>query len=229
MRSGVAGARRGRSGHSGFRCVAGGIPDYAEAFINRGNAYNEMLECDLAIRTFTCIPRPAARRRLIIASVATPQQKGGGKPIVALPNPFYQADLGGAVMSDAEPLLVNASAENGFLAGVRLDRRGDLAADDGGLSAARRQPAGRDRQQGNLQKLLRLCRKYDTVLAVDECYARDLHRRPAAGRARSLARDRRNRGRESVPQPRGIPLAVEAVERGGPALRLRRGRSQVWP
>ena len=32
----------------------------------------------------------------IISTVATPQEKGGGKPIVALPNPFYQAYLGGA-------------------------------------------------------------------------------------------------------------------------------------
>src|SRR4030081_1812848 len=31
----------------------------------------------------------------IIATVATPQQKAGGKPIVALPNPFYTAYLGG--------------------------------------------------------------------------------------------------------------------------------------
>ena len=41
--------------------------------------------------------------------------EGGGKPIVALPNPFYQAYLGGAVLSGAEPLLVNANAETGFL------------------------------------------------------------------------------------------------------------------
>ena len=34
---------------------------------------------------------------------------------MALPNPFYQAYLGGAVLSGAEPLLVNANAENGFL------------------------------------------------------------------------------------------------------------------
>ena len=34
---------------------------------------------------------------------------------MALPNPFYQAYLGGAVLSGAEPLLVNANAETGFL------------------------------------------------------------------------------------------------------------------
>ncbi|TBR30259.1 MAG: aminotransferase class I/II-fold pyridoxal phosphate-dependent enzyme, partial [Reyranella sp.] len=51
----------------------------------------------------------------IISTVATPQEKAGAKPIVALPNPFYQAYLGGAVLSGGEPLLVNAEAANGFL------------------------------------------------------------------------------------------------------------------
>ena len=51
----------------------------------------------------------------IISTVATLQTKNGQKPIVALPNPFYQAYLGGAVLSGAEPLLVNAPQSNGFL------------------------------------------------------------------------------------------------------------------
>ena len=82
----------------------------------------------------------------IIATVATPQQKGGAKPIVALPNPFYQAYLGGAVLSGAEPLLVNAPASNGFLPDYRQPRRGDLEAADGRLSLLAGQSAGRDRR-----------------------------------------------------------------------------------
>src|SRR5256885_1184898 len=35
----------------------------------------------------------------IISTVATPPAKNGQKPVVALPNPFYQAYLGGAVLS----------------------------------------------------------------------------------------------------------------------------------
>jgi N-succinyldiaminopimelate aminotransferase len=107
----------------------------------------------------------------IIASVATPQQKGGGKPIVALPNPFYQAYLGGAVMSGAEPLLVNASAENGFLPEFdKIDaavwQRMTVV-----YLCSPANPQGAIASKEYLQKLLRLCRKHDTVLAVDECYA----------------------------------------------------------
>lgn len=107
----------------------------------------------------------------IISSVATPQQKGGGKPIVALPNPFYQAYLGGAVMSGAEPLLVNAPQSNGFLpAFERLDeatwKRITVV-----YLCSPANPQGAIASIDYLQKLLRLCRKHDAVLAVDECYA----------------------------------------------------------
>ena len=108
----------------------------------------------------------------IIATVATPQQKGGGKPIVALPNPFYQAYLGGAVMSGAEPLLVNAPRVERLPA--RLSTRLDEATWQRMTVVYLCSPAnpqGAIASKDYLKKLLRLCRKHDTVLAVDECYA----------------------------------------------------------
>ncbi len=107
----------------------------------------------------------------IVSTVATPQQKAGGKPIVALPNPFYQAYLGGAVLSGAEPLLVNADAGNGFLPDyLSLDRATwDRMAVVYLCSPAN--PQGAIADIGYLQKLLAKCREHDTVLAVDECYA----------------------------------------------------------
>jgi aspartate/methionine/tyrosine aminotransferase len=107
----------------------------------------------------------------IIATVATPQEKGGAKPIVALPNPFYQAYLGGAVLSGAEPLLVDAPASNGFLP----DYEGLDEATWKRLTVvylcSPANPQGAIASKDYLKTLLRLCRKHDTVLAVDECYA----------------------------------------------------------
>ncbi|HEY6980432.1 aminotransferase class I/II-fold pyridoxal phosphate-dependent enzyme [Reyranella sp.] len=107
----------------------------------------------------------------IISTVATPHQKGGDKPVVALPNPFYQAYLGGAVLSGAEPLLVNANASNGFLP----DYEGLDEATWRRLSVvylcSPANPQGAIAGMDYLQKLIRLCRKHDAVLAVDECYA----------------------------------------------------------
>ena len=117
----------------------------------------------------------------IIATVATPQQKGGGKPVVALPNPFYQAYLGGAVLSGAEPLLVNADAATGFLPDF-------LSIDEATWQrmavvylCSPANPQGAIASLDYLQKLLALCRKHDAVLAVDECYAEIYTGQPPVG------------------------------------------------
>ena len=107
----------------------------------------------------------------IISSVATPQLKAGAKPIVALPNPFYQAYLGGAVMSGAEPLLVNAPQSNGFLPDFESLDEATWKRISVVYLCSPANPQGAIASIDYLQKLLRLCRKHDAVLAVDECYA----------------------------------------------------------
>jgi N-succinyldiaminopimelate aminotransferase len=107
----------------------------------------------------------------IIATVATPQQKSGAKPIVALPNPFYQAYLGGAVLSGAEPLLVNAPASNGFLPDYESLDESTWKRLTVVYLCSPANPQGAIASKDYLKALLRLCRKHDTVLAVDECYA----------------------------------------------------------
>ena len=107
----------------------------------------------------------------IISTVATPQQKGGGKPIVALPNPFYQAYLGGAVLSGGEPLLVNAEASNGFLPDYESLDEATWQRLSVVYLCSPANPQGAIAGKDYIRKLLQLCRKYDTVLAVDECYA----------------------------------------------------------
>jgi N-succinyldiaminopimelate aminotransferase len=107
----------------------------------------------------------------IISSVATPQQKAGAKPIVALPNPFYQAYLGGAVMSGAEPLLVNAPQSNGFLPDYESLDEATWKRITVVYLCSPANPQGAIAGMDYLKRLIRLCRKYDAVLAVDECYA----------------------------------------------------------
>ena len=107
----------------------------------------------------------------VISTVATPQHKGGGKPVVALPNPFYQAYLGGAVLSGAEPLLVNAGADNGYLPDFDSIDAATWQRMSVVYLCSPANPQGAIASLAYLQNLLRLCRKYDAVLAVDECYA----------------------------------------------------------
>src|SRR5579871_1674345 len=44
-----------------------------------------------------------------------PKAKAGGRPIVAMPNPFYQVYAAAALGANAEPLYVPATAAGGFL------------------------------------------------------------------------------------------------------------------
>jgi aspartate/methionine/tyrosine aminotransferase len=107
----------------------------------------------------------------IISTVTTPQTKNGQKPVVALPNPFYQAYLGGAVLSGAEPLLVNAPQSNGFLPDYDAIDEATWQRITVVYLCSPANPQGAIASKAYLQSLLRLCRKYDAVLAVDECYA----------------------------------------------------------
>src|SRR6185312_13822361 len=84
----------------------------------------------------------------IISTVATPQTKNGQKPIVALPNPFYQAYLGGAVLSGAEPLLVNAPQSNGFLPDYASLDEATCGGSPWSISARRPIRRGRSRASG---------------------------------------------------------------------------------
>lgn len=119
-----------------------------------------------------CHPTAGSKEGVyVIATIATPQEKGGGKPIVALPNPFYQAYLGGAVLSGAEPLLVNANADNGFLPEFDKIDEATWKRMSVVYLCSPANPQGAIASREYLQNLLGLCRKYDAVLALDECYA----------------------------------------------------------
>ena len=117
----------------------------------------------------------------IISTVATPQQKAGAKPVVALPNPFYQAYLGGAVLSGAEPLLVNANAETGFLPDFDAVDEATWKRMSVVYLCSPANPQGAIAGIDYLQKLLAKCREHDAVLAVDECYAEIYTREPPPG------------------------------------------------
>ena len=117
----------------------------------------------------------------IIATVATPPHKGGAKPIVALPNPFYQAYLGGAVLSGAEPLLVDAPQSNGFLPDYESLDEATWKRMTVVYLCSPANPQGAIASKDYLQNLLSLCRKHDAVLAVDECYAEIYTDKPPVG------------------------------------------------
>jgi aspartate/methionine/tyrosine aminotransferase len=117
----------------------------------------------------------------VIATVATPQGRESDKPVISIPNPFYQAYLGGAVLAGAEPYFANADASTGFLPDFRRisDELWQRMAVFYLCSPAN--PQGAMASMAYLQELIALCRRHDTVLALDECYAEIYNDAPPVG------------------------------------------------
>lgn len=118
------------------------------------------------------VPVSGTREALFLAALAaTPARRKGRKPVVLMPNPFYQTYLGAALAAGAEPVFLPALPENGHLP--------DLAAVDAGLLertalayyCTPANPQGAVASRGALEAAVRLARRYGFVLASDECYS----------------------------------------------------------
>lgn len=107
----------------------------------------------------------------MLSQVVTPESKGGARPAVLMPNPFYNVYLGGAVVAGAEPVLLPVTAETNHLP--------DLDALDGDLLdrtvafflCSPSNPQGSAASLAYLTKALQLARHHDFLLIMDECYS----------------------------------------------------------
>ena len=122
------------------------------------------------------------REALFMAALlAVPEQKAGAKPIVLMPNPFYQVYVGAAAMARAETVLLPAGPETGF--------QPDFASLDPAILertalAYLNSPANPQGSIADLEMLesaIELARRYDFVLAVDECYSEIYTAEPPPG------------------------------------------------
>jgi aspartate/methionine/tyrosine aminotransferase len=118
------------------------------------------------------VPVPGSREGLFFATLATvPMAGGAATPLVLVPSPGYHVYASAAVAAGAEPLLVPATAENGFVpdyAGLGADilERTALA-----FLCSPSNPQGAVAGLEQLCELLALARRHRFVLVLDECYA----------------------------------------------------------
>lgn len=100
-----------------------------------------------------------------------PEEKAGGQPIIAMPNPFYQVYAASALAYGAEPLYVPALAETGFLpdyAGLppaTLDRVAAV------YICSPSNPEGAAATPAYWDTLFALAERHDFIVLADECYA----------------------------------------------------------
>ncbi|WP_417819333.1 aminotransferase class I/II-fold pyridoxal phosphate-dependent enzyme [Terasakiella sp.] len=97
--------------------------------------------------------------------------KGEEKPLVLVPNPFYQVYVGAAVMNEATPVYLPAGPENGFMPDL------DAVSDETWTKTtllflcSPGNPQGMVADIDYLRHALSLARKHDFTLLMDECYA----------------------------------------------------------
>jgi N-succinyldiaminopimelate aminotransferase len=100
-----------------------------------------------------------------------PQTKAGQRPIVAMPNPFYQCYAAAALSSGAEPLYVPSLKDNGFLPDFAGLPDAMLARMAAVYVCSPSNPEGAVANDAYWQTLFALAEKYDFVVLADECYA----------------------------------------------------------
>ena len=116
-------------------------------------------------------------REALFSFVQAVVSTGGtqSKPVVAMPNPFYQIYEGAALLAGAEPVFLNTTGGNRFQPDLdavpaEIWKRCEIL-----FLCSPGNPTGAVLSLEFLRHALKLAEKYDFVVASDECYA-DLYR-----------------------------------------------------
>ena len=95
----------------------------------------------------------------------------GPKPLVAMPNPFYQIYEGAAFLAGAEPYFLNTLDENGFLPDFDAVPDEVWARCQLLYICSPGNPTGAVINEAGLRHLIGLAQQFDFVIASDECYS----------------------------------------------------------
>ena len=120
------------------------------------------------------LPLNGSREGLFHATLTAARLAGaskGERPAILLPNPFYAVYAAAAEAAGAEPVLVDASREDGFLPCFEKLPADLLARTVAAFHASPANPQGAVADLDRLEGLVRLARGYGFLLFSDECYS----------------------------------------------------------
>ena len=143
-----------------------------------------------------------------------PESKAGQRPIVAMPNPFYQVYAAAALASGAEPLYVPALEANGFLPDYAACRTRCWSGMAAVYVCSPSNPEGAVADEAYWQTLFALAERHDFIVLADECYADIWFDAPPVC---ALPARFAPVGRLFAPADLSFP--VQALRPAGPALR----------
>ncbi|MEO5335406.1 MAG: aminotransferase class I/II-fold pyridoxal phosphate-dependent enzyme [Magnetospirillum sp. WYHS-4] len=128
------------------------------------------------------LPLSGTREGLFMAAaLAVGEAKGGGRPLVLVPNPFYQVYSGAAVMWGAEPVFLPATKATGFLPELEALDGDTFRRTTALFLCSPANPQGTMADLDYLKRAIVQARRHDFLLIVDECYAEIYDRDPPSG------------------------------------------------
>lgn len=147
-----------------------GTEDWRKAaaeWLNRRFGLNGAIEAERHV-----LPLAGTREGLFsVLFPFTPESKAGKRPVVAMPNPFYQCYAAAALSAGAEPLYVPALKENGFLPDFAGLPEATLARLSAVYICSPSNPEGAVADRRYWQSLFALADAHDFIVLADECYA----------------------------------------------------------
>ncbi|KJS40397.1 MAG: aspartate aminotransferase [Roseovarius sp. BRH_c41] len=111
----------------------------------------------------------------------SPETKGGKRPVVLVPNPFYQVYMVAALSVGAEPMFLNATHETGFLPDFGALSEEVLNRVTVAYLCSPANPQGTVASRAYWADLIRLAEKHDFRIFADECYAEIYRDTPPVG------------------------------------------------
>ena len=161
--------------------LAAHLEDLSRYPVTRGSRELRAAICAWLDRRFTlegaldpdrhCLPLNGTREGLFAIAQALVDPGATTRPVVAMPNPFYQIYEGAALLAGGDPWYIPCPAHTGFkpdLASVpeAIWERCQLL-----YLCSPGNPTGAVLDEGELQAVLALADRHDFVVAADECYS----------------------------------------------------------
>lgn len=110
-----------------------------------------------------------------------PETKAGKRPVVLVPNPFYQVYMVAALSVGAEPVFLNATRETGYLPDFTSLSEEVLNRVAVAYLCSPSNPQGAVASREYWADLIALAEKYDFRIFADECYAEIYRDGPPVG------------------------------------------------
>lgn len=110
-----------------------------------------------------------------------PEDKAGGRPVVLLPNPFYQVYMVAALSVGAEPVLLPATPETGHLPDFGAVPEAVLERTAVVYLCSPSNPQGAVASASYWRDLIGLAERHDFRVFADECYSEIYRDTPPAG------------------------------------------------